>query len=397
MNTHYQMPQRLLRPALVLAAIGAAGFVIGLIVHPVNACSHLLLVGFLGVGLGLAGALFVALHFVTGAGWSVALRRVPEALTFVLPAGAALLLVALVACPQLYPWTSAGHPLHGAFKQWWLVWPFFLMRAALYIVSWLCLAWALVWLSRRQDADREVQHTRTLTRLSALFLVVFGVTFWLAGSDWLMSRDPEWVSTIFGLYNFAGLFTSGLAVIILLLTALQKPSPFRQVLSQRHYHDLGKLLFGLTTFWAYLWYCQYMLIWYVNLPEETTYYLVRFRGELEPLFWVNLALNWIVPFFALMSRSPKCSPKVLVRVSLMVLVGRWLDLYLMVLPSGGLVPNLLLSAMMTCGALGLYFFVFARALGQAPLLPVGDPFLVESLPPLPRLASHLQTKGMKNI
>ena len=114
--------------------------------------------------------------------------------------------------------------------------------------------------SRRQDADNDVKYTRRNTALSAGFLVAFGVTCWLASYDWIMSLEPHWYSTIFGVYHFAGIFLSGLAAVILLAVLLQRLGPFRHVLTKDHLHDLGKLLFGFSTFWAYIWFCQYMLI-----------------------------------------------------------------------------------------------------------------------------------------
>jgi hypothetical protein len=374
----------------VLAGVGAVGFVFGLLAAPSSAWAQLLLVGFLGVGFGLAGTLLIALQFVTGAGWSVALRRVAEAMTALLLPAAALVLLALVAAPQLYPWTSGERPPYGPFKDAWLSRPFFLARAVAYVLIWAALARALVRASRRQDADGAVVHTRTMTRLSALFLVVFGVTFWLASYDWLMSREPQWASTVYGLYNFAGLFSGGLAAFIFLVLWLAHLGPFRFVLTEQHRHDLGKLLFAMTTFWAYLWYCQYMLIWYVDNPEETPHYVARLQGALQPLFWANVVLNWVVPFFALMTRSTKRSPKVLAHVCIVVLVGRWLDLDLLILPPGDGLVAVLLPLPLTAGSLALYFLILGRALGRAALIPVRDPYLVESLPGSHRAVSVLE-------
>ncbi len=138
----------------------------------------------------------------------------------------------------------------------------------------------------------------------------------------------------------------------------------------------------MSTFWAYLWYCQYMLIWYVNNPEETSYYVQRLHGAWAPLFWANLVLNWGIPFFVLLPRSAKRNPKVLVQVCVVVLLGRWLDLYLMIVPAVSPAQPLLgfLYAGLIAGAGGFFFLTFLRALCRTPLVPVNDPFLVESLP-----------------
>src|SRR5262249_18007936 len=161
------------------------------------------------------------------------------------------------------------------------------------------------------------------------FLVVFAVTFWLASSDWLQSLEPEWVSTIFAVYQFAGLFLAGLAVIILLAACLRWLGPFRHVFTGDHVHDLGQLLFGFSTF------CQYLLIWYVTNPEEAVHFTRRLDGAWRPLFFLNIVLNWVVPFLVLLPRATKRRASVLAAVALVVLAGRWLDLYLAILPSAG--------------------------------------------------------------
>jgi len=368
------------RAATLLAVIGALGFGLGAIFTPDVAGLQLLLVGFLGVGFGLAGALFVALQYVTGAGWSVGLRRVPEAMIALLPVGGVMVLLALVAFPSIYPWTDPEVHLHGDLKHAWLQRPFFLARAVVYLLIWTASAYALVRTSRRQDADGAISHTFANRRWSALFLVLFGGTFWLASYDWLMSREPNWVSTMYGLYNFGGLFTSGLAVYLLLVLWLRQLGPFRAVATDKHLHDLGKLLFAMCIFWLYLWYCQYMLVWFVNNPEETVHYIRRQEGIWASLFSINVALNGVIPFLVLLPKAMKQNTKVLVNVCVVVLVGRCLDLYLMTFPEDNRVPALAVMAAMTLGALGLYFLVVCRALGKASLLPRHDPFLMESLP-----------------
>lgn len=386
MNTHetsFTFPANARRSAIALIVIGAAGLGIGLLFAPDAAAVYLLLVGFFGVSLGLAGALFVALQYVTGAAWSAPLRRVPEALIALLPVGGVLLLTTLISYPSLYPWTNHDVHLHDDLKHVWLHRPFFLLRAAAYLALWTFFAMAIVRTSRRQDQDATRGPTVANRRWSALFLVVFGATFWLASYDWLMSREPNWVSTVYGLYNFAGLFTSGWAVFILLVLWLRHLGPFRDVVTKRQLHDLGKLLFGMCVFWLYLWYCQYMLIWFVNNPEETPHYIRRLDGYWETLFYVNVAFNGVIPFFVLLPRATKQDPKALVKVCVIVLLGRWLDLYLMIFPEEhGLLESLVAGAM-TMGAAGLYLLVFGWSIRQTPLIPRSDPLLTESTAPHP--------------
>jgi hypothetical protein len=391
----FRPPRKLVNALMVLVAVGGVAALAGLLLEPERTGAGLLLAGFALVGLSLAGAVFVALLHVTGAGWATTLRRVPEAMAAAFPAGALLLAVVLLAKPELYPWfdPSAGEAENVTpLKEVWLYRPFFLLRSAVYLACWYGFILALVRASRRQDADGNVNHTQGRARLSAAFLVVFGITFWLASQDWIMSLESEWLgdgtrrpanwsSTIYGLYNFSGLFLGGLAVLILLLLWLRRVSFLGRVVGADHLHDLGKLLFAFSTFWMYVWFCQYMLIWYVNNPEETTYFVQRQHGAWQPLLLADLTLNWAIPFVVLLPRAAKRSPGVLAKVCVLVLLGRWLDLYLMIAPAvDGPVPAFgLLEVGLTIGAAGLFGLAFFRSLSRAALVPLRDPFLVESL------------------
>lgn len=365
-------------------AVGGVTFVAGALLAPGRTWANLLLVSFYLLGLGLAGAVFVAIQCVTGAGWDVAFRRVPEAMSGVLPVAASTFLLVLIVSPQLYPWFGElQHETNPAlwFKRLWLSPALFFARSVVYLLVWIAFSYAIVRRSRRQDADADVSHTRKNARLSAGFLVAFGLTFWLASFDWIMSLEPHWYSTVFGVYHFAGLFLSGLAMITILVIWLERLGPLRGILTGEHLHDLGKLLFAFSTFWMYIWFCQYMLIWYANIPEEATHFVRRLEGFWEPVFLLNFLLNWAVPFLVLLHVPAKRSPKLLLTVSWVILVGRWVDLYLMVLPpfTGENPVFGVWEVGMMLGGAGLFFLALFRALRQAPVVPVNDPYLVESL------------------
>ena len=369
-----------LRGCLLIGAVAVAG---GALVSPLRFWSNWLLASYLLLGLGLAGTFFVALQYMTSASWSVAFRRVPEALSSVLPAGAVGLLAIFFLHPSLYPWahaTAEEEALHG-FKAVWLSLPFFWGRSVAYLALWYFLGRAIVRNSRRQDRDASPEFTRANIRTSAIYLVAFGLTFWLASMDWIMSLEPEWYSTMFGVYNFAGLFLGGLAAIILLVVWLRKTTALGDFVNEEHLHDLGKLLFAFSTFWMYIWFCQYMLIWYANISEETTYFILRRHGFWEPIFLLNIFLNWIIPFIVLMPVASKRNPSTLAKVAIIILLGRWVDLYLMIFPPLiGETPAFgLLEIGWIAGTVGLCFVMIRRALRQAPLVPLNDPRLEESL------------------
>ncbi len=364
-----------------VACVGALLLAIGGVTAPDRIGANVLLAGYALAGLGLAGAFFTALCYVADATWAVAFRRVPESLTRVLPAAAVLLGAVFLAYPALYPWTGAEGDALVGFKHFWLDRPFFLIRFVVYFAIWIGFATALVRHSRRQDVDGNLTWTRRNVRVSAAFLVVFAITVWLASLDWIMSLTPHWYSTMFGVYNFAGFFQSGVAAIILLVIWLERAGPLRGVVRTEHLHDLGKLLFAFSTFWMYTWFSQYMLIWYTNLTEETVYFIARMQTAWRPLVFTILTLNWLVPFLVLMSRPAKRNRGILVKVAVAVLVGHWLDLFVMILPS--ISPEAPPFGLPEVGALavavGLASLVFVRAFRQASPVPRKDVFLAESL------------------
>jgi hypothetical protein len=368
---------------MALAAIGAVAAVAGAFMSPERMWASWLLVAYYTLGLSLAGLCFVAIHYASGSTWSVAVRRVPEALGGALPFSLAMLLVLFIARPQLYGWAAGDLEGEGAmaFKHFWLSRPFFLVRAAVYSAIWILFGLAIRQRSRRQDRDGDMRWTRDNVRLSAIFLVLFGITVSLASIDWVMSIEFHWFSTIFGVYNFAGLFFSGLAAIILLALWLESAGPLRGVLNEEHLHDLGKLLFAFSVFWAYIWFSQYMLIWYTDIPEETAYFVRRQHGAWFAFFLTNVFLNFVIPFFALLRRDVKRRRQALGAVAAIVLVGRWLDVYLMIFPGiVGETPTLgLWEIGLTLGGVGAFGLVLAAVLKGAPAVPIADPELVESL------------------
>ncbi len=362
--------------------IGMLSFFVGAIFAPDRTWANLLVATYYLLGMGLAGLVFVAFEYVTGASWSIAFRRVPEAMASTLTVASVAFLLVLFVSPALYPWFNETHEGGTAwFRDLWLNPAFFIVRAVFFLVVWIVFSRLIVGTSRLQDGDGDPAHTKRNIRLSAGFLVTFGITYWLAGFDWIMSLEPHWYSTIFGIYNFAGLFLGGLAMITLLVIWLEHAGPLSGVLNEEHLHDLGKLLFAFSSFWMYIWFCQYMLIWYANFPEETVYYMNRVGGFWGPLFLINLLLNWGVPFAVLLHVPAKRSRSMMVRVALILLVGRWVDLYLMVFPPiVGERPVMgLLEVGMMVGAAGLFFLVVFKKLGDARTVPTRDPFFQESL------------------
>jgi hypothetical protein len=376
----YRPSQTLIRTLLTLSGAGVLALALGLAFAPERAWASLMLGSFWLVSMGLSGSLFVGLQYACGAGWAVAFRRIPEAMIAALPVGAVGLLLVFLLHPSLYPWMTQ-HEESTGFHAFWLNRPFFLLRAVVYFALWLGFSAYLVRNSRRQDEDGSPQHTRRNIAASLAYMIVFTLTVWLASVDWVMSLEPEWTSTIFGIYHLSGLFVAGVAAIILLVLWLKRSAPLRDFVNDEHLHDLGKLLFAFSTFWMYIFFSQYMLIWYANITEESVYYILRQQGVLGLLFIANVVLNWGVPFLILLSITAKRTPAILASMAVLILIGRWLDLYLMILPpvTHGKVALPWVEIGMMLGATGLFGLSFLAWFRRAPQTPVRDPMLAQSL------------------
>jgi hypothetical protein len=368
--------------ALTLVGAGAVTFGAGVFLAPERTWPNVLLGNLYVLSIALASALFISIQYLSGSGWWVAVRRVAEAAMCSLPVLALLMPTIFLGRHAIYRWTAeaaANHAPLSPAKAFYLSTPFVLLRTVLVLAAWVFLVYKLRHISLQQDRDASPIHHRRLVRYSATFAVVFAFSFALATVDWLMAIDPHWSSTIFAVYVFAGLLTSGLAALTLIVIALRAHGTLR-IVHDAHLHDLGQLLFAFSTFWAYIWLSQYLLVWYGNLPEEITHYVRRTNQAWLPIFLVNPIVNWAAPFLLLMRWSAKHNVRMLTFVCLLLILGHWLDLYLLIMPDLFEAPALgLPEALIPLGYAGLFAVLTSRALTRAPVIPVHDPFLEESL------------------
>jgi hypothetical protein len=375
----------MVRVPIALIALGAAAFVLGLILDAERAWLNLLIDGFYVMSLGVSAIFFVTTQRLSSARWSAPIRRIPEAVMLVLPAAAVLMVVLWFGIPSLYPWIDP-HALHHAptpftpGKVTYLTPAFVYARMAAVLILWTLFALAMRRTSLAADADRDagLRGHRRLNRRAAVFAPLFALTITTAAYDWLISLEPAWFSTMFAVYVFAGCFVQGIAAIGLATVWLKRRGSFgpSSPVGIEPVHTLGTMLLAFCTFWAYIWVCQYLLIWYGNIPEEVTYYLRRTSGAWLPVFLLSFVINWIIPFFALLSRRAKRSLRTMTAVCALVLFGRWLDLYVLVMPSHWTAPRFgLLEIAMAAGCAGLVYLIVVRALARAPLVPTHDPVL----------------------
>jgi hypothetical protein len=254
--------------------------------------------------------------------------------------------------------------------------PFFYIRFLVIVVAWSVLAYYIRKTSLKIDVNGEMKYFNRLRTLSAVFIVFYALSSVVSSWDWLMSIDAHWFSTLYGWYVFSSMLASGTALLIIILYILIRMGYMKHV-NKEHVHDLGKYLFGFSVFWAYLWFSQYMLIWYANIPEETVYFYERHKN-FEGIFYINLILNFVIPFFLLMARKSKRMFPILITVAVIVFIGHWVDLYMMIMPGavGGEQSGIgLLEIGLTIGYLGLFMLVTFWAMSKTPLVSKKHPFL----------------------
>ena len=349
-------------------------------------------------GIALVGVFFVAVQYVAYAGWSVLIKRIPEALGYYLPLGGAIMvLVFLFGNHDIFHWThdylypqllenGQENPQYDpiiAGKAGYLNFWFFLIRMVIYFVLWILFA---NWLRRNsinEDLHGGTTYYHKSIRISAMFLVVFGITSSTAAWDWVLSIDTHWFSTMFGWYVFASWFVSGLSAITLTVIIL-KQNGYLKMVNANHLHDLGKFVFAFSIFWTYIWFSQFMLIWYANIPEESIYFLERLggnEGHFKWIFFTNLIINFVFPFLVLMTRDAKRQMIMLKIVTIAILIGHWLDFYLMMMP--GTMRTDASIGFIEIGStlifLGVFLLLFTKGLTKASLVPVNHPFLEESV------------------
>jgi hypothetical protein len=331
------------------------------------------------------GALFwVMLQHLTRSGWSVVVRRLGETLAATLPVLAVLFIPILIGVRYLYHWADVEALTHNDLlqhKQPYLNVPFFVLRAAVYLTVWVALAEFFFRRSLQQDATGDVRLTLRMQKVSAPAMILFAFTVTFASFDWLMSLNAGWYSTIFGVYYFSGGVVGFFALLIVVALLLQRAGRLTHVITSEHYHDLGKLLFAFVVFWAYIAFSQYMLIWYANIPEETTWYLARQTGDWTTISLTLLFGHFVLPFLLLLSRFPKRRPRLLLVPAAWMLIMHWLDIYWLVMPGASPGRFALDWQHITCfvGIGGLFIAAAAQRLGQRSLVPERDPRLAESL------------------
>ena len=356
--------------------------------HAELAWSSYLIGAFLALGLGVFGVAWMSMLYLSHADWSVTMRRVPEAMTaWLVPGGVLTLLVGLGA-HTLYHWSHPEAVVQDALlshKAPFLNLPLFFALTGACLVAWAAFALAMTGASRRQDEEGGVALTRRNRTLSAVFLVVFALTLSVVSFYLLMSLEAHWFSTMFAVVVFTDVVQTGAAFVAVVVGLLMMSGRLEGWVNENHLHSLGKMVFAATGFWAYICFCQYMLIWYANIPEETVYFLRRSENGWLPYVLLLPLLKFVLPFLLLLPRDAKREPYRLVPVSLLIVFAQFWELYLMVGPALGHgehaahahVP--VVEFLVTAGFLGLFLLVFGWDLRRHAAVPLKDPALESSL------------------
>jgi hypothetical protein len=333
---------------------------------------------------------FYAIQYASQAGWSPVLFRVMEGITSYLPIASLIVIALLLASsfdinhifhwmdPDLVDPDSEHYDALIDGKSAWLNKPFFLLRALFYLLGFNLYRYFSRRNSLRDDNAEDNRWFKKNFKMSAGFLVFFIVTESMMSWDWIMSFDPHWFSTLFGWYIFAGMMVSAITVIAL-VTIFMKSQGYLEFVNDSHIHDLAKYMFGFSIFWAYLWFSQFMLIWYANIPEEVTYFVTRLQDYKLP-FLGMFAMNFIFPVLLLMNSDYKRVNWFVVLTGIIILAGHYFDVFVMVMP--GTVGASWFVGVPEIGALmffiGLFIYIVFSAMTKAPLLVKRNPFIKES-------------------
>ena len=398
--------------SLIMIAAGIIGIAYGFLSGSgERTFANLLLMGYYFTCVSISGVFFCAVMYVVQAGWPTILIRVPQAFAKVLPIAALILFVIILAglfttheganeegkqtvLPYLYKlWALKGvtdphsenYDAVITAKSGYLNVGFFLTRILLYLGSYSLLGALIVKYSKNEDELGGLINYNKNFKVAIIFLLIFGFTIPLFAFDTIMSLEAHWFSTMFGWYNFAGLWVSGLSVITLTIIYLKQNGHFAWV-SEDHLFNFGQLILGFSIFWTYLWFSQFLLTWYANIPEEAAYFHKRWEPQFIGWFWLNIVVNFLTPLLVLMSRPGRRKIKLLKVICIILICGHWLDYWQMIMP--GTVGPLahwyeeigLLEISIFFGFVGLFIFFFLNAISKLKsLVPVKHPFLQESL------------------
>lgn len=390
MDKAYTISPKLRIFSIALVIIGIAALIIGFQSDPGRTWANYLINNYYFISLSIGAMFFMAIQYITQSGWSSMFKRIPEAMGSYMPyAGVLMLIFVILGAHSVYHWTHHEAVETDALlmhKSPYLNMPFFIIRYVIIFGAWIFFIGFLRKLSVNEDLNGGLTYFHKSEYYSKVFIFVLALTFSAGTFDWIMSIDAHWFSTLFAMKNFVSAFLHGSAVVMVIVILLHLQGYFPK-LNKAHLQDFSKYMFILGIMWAYMWFSQYLLIWYANMPEETVYYQIRASSEWRGLFYVNVILNWLFPFLFLMLNKIARNMNALLITAAVLIVGMWVDLYLQIMPGStisettpvGLNSIGFIEIGMFLGFLGIFIFVVTRSLSKANIIPENHPYLEESL------------------
>jgi hypothetical protein len=362
--------------------IGIISLAAGFILDPDRAWANYLLNNYYFVSLAIGAAFFGAIQYISQSGWSAAFKRIPEAMASYIPVASVLFLILYFGMHTLFQWSREGitatDPLL-AHKAVYLNTPFFFLRMILFFGLWIVMIRLLRKLSLKEDAEGGMTFFYKSEKYSKILIFIIAVSFTLFGIDMIMSLEPDWFSAIFAAKSFIAAFLHASTVIALIAIILYRLGHI-PMLNNSHLHDFSRYIFMLSLIWGYFNFVEFMLIWYGNIPAETVFFVKRSGGAFGALFFVNIALNWLVPFLFLMPRMTSRSKVFLLPVIFLMMIGQYTELYYYIWPAvvhGAKFGILEIGTYL--GFLGLFALVVTNTLSKASLVPRNHPYLEESI------------------
>ena len=365
-----------------LMAVGIIGLVYGFLTDIPRTWANVLMNNYYFLSLAVGAAFFFSLQYITQSGWSAMFRRIPEAVMAYIPYASIIMLLLFFGLHDIYHWSHPDLVANDemlAHKAPYLNVPFFMIRIVIFCGSWVLLTRYLRKLSLQEDNLAGVAMFEKMEFWSKIFIFVLALTFSMASFDWIMSIDAHWFSTIFAFKNFGAAFYHGTSLVALIAIILHKKGYFKD-LNEYHLLDFSRYIFMLSIIWGYLYFTQFALIWFGNIPEETVYYVKRWNNGWMIFLYLNFAVNWFIPFIVLLPQKLDKNINVVYAVCILLLVGLYTDIYEQVMPDFMVSPSFgIIEFGVLAGMAGLFLFVISKALAKAPLIPKNHPYLEESL------------------
>ena len=382
MDTNVTISKKYNYLAFGLFALGLLALAYGLFTDSNRTWANILLNNYYFLSLTVGATFFFCIQYITQSGWSAMFRRVPEAIMNYLPYAGVVMLLLFFGVQNVYQWAHHDAALNDALiahKSPYLNVPFFFIRIIIIFAAWIILSRYLRKLSLEEDRLGGLLYLEKIEFWSKVFIFVMAVTFSIGAFDWIMSIEVHWFSTIFAFKSFASAFYHGTALVALIVILLHERGYYPE-LNESHLLDFSRYMFALSIIWGYLYFAQFMLIWFSNLPEETIYYVKRWNNGWLVFFIVNFAINWFIPFVLLLPQKLDKNIKVVKYLAILLLAGMWVEQYELVMPGITTTPHfgIIETGVIICFA-GLFMYAIGRALAKAPIIPKNHPYLEESL------------------